>query len=367
MPDKYLMDGNKLLWHLDRVNAWQRGEKIPPIHVDVGLNKGCNIKCRFCFGILQGDYDKTHIKFPREPLMQYMRDAGKIGIRSMAIVGEGEPLLNPAVYDAIVEGKKAGVDMALATNGLLFHRDGDGEKALEHLTWIRFNLNGATPKKYAWIHGTKESNFEKVLKVIDFCRNIKERRNLNLTIGLQMVLMPEYIDQVRPVAKLGKKLGVDYFVIKQCSDTTDSDIGIYNRLHHYRKFKDILEEAESISCKSTGYDVIVKWHYIMDEGKRDYKQCLGTPFLTYSSSDGMMFPCGMFFCIGKGRSDLDEYMLCDMKKQSLVEAYESDRWTEIHNKMKKWNLKQCYSNCKTHSINEFVWRVKNPPDHVNFP
>jgi len=183
LADKYLMNSNKLLWHLDRVRDWQDGKKIPPIHVDVGLNKGCNIKCRFCFGILQGDYDKTDVKFPREPLMQYMRDAGKIGIRSMAIVGEGEPLLNPAVYDAIEEGRNAGVDMALATNGLLF-TNGGIDKALNNLIWLRFNFNAATAKKYKWIHGTNESNFDKVIKKIEYSVNYKAKNKLSVTIGL---------------------------------------------------------------------------------------------------------------------------------------------------------------------------------------
>lgn len=39
--------------------------------------------------------------------------------------------------------------------------------------------------------------------------------------GLQMVLMPDFSDQIVPLAKLGKKLGVDYLVIKHCSDDED--------------------------------------------------------------------------------------------------------------------------------------------------
>ena len=120
--DKYIMDGHKLIWHLDRIVEWQKGELIAPLHIDVGLSKGCNIACEYCFGVMQGNkYKKGKtIFFPREPLLRYVREAGEVGVRSMAFIGEGEPLLNPHVYEAIVEGQKAGVDISLGTNGILF-------------------------------------------------------------------------------------------------------------------------------------------------------------------------------------------------------------------------------------------------------
>ena len=83
MADKYLMDGHKMYWHLDRVQDWLEGKRIAPIHIDVGLSKGCNIKCHYCFGVLQGNFYRkgSEMFFPREPLLRYMRDAGKVGVR----------------------------------------------------------------------------------------------------------------------------------------------------------------------------------------------------------------------------------------------------------------------------------------------
>ena len=54
--------------------------------------------------------------------------------------------------------------------------------------------------------GVKESYFERVIQNIKDMVEIKKRNNLSVTIGLQMVLMPEYADQVIPLAKLGKEL-----------------------------------------------------------------------------------------------------------------------------------------------------------------
>ena len=32
------MDSHKLFWHLDEVEAWQRGERVAPLHIDIGIS-----------------------------------------------------------------------------------------------------------------------------------------------------------------------------------------------------------------------------------------------------------------------------------------------------------------------------------------
>lgn len=360
MADKYIMDGHKLYWHLDRVNDWLNGKRIAPIHIDVGLSKGCNIKCEYCFGAIQRNVYKKGFQeyFPREPLLRYMREAGEIGVRSMALIGESEPLLNPYVYEAIVEGKKAGVDISLGTNGILYDTGKSGEEALEHLCWIRFNISAASDESYRKIHSSKE--FSTAIEKIKFCVATKAKKNLAVTIGLQMVLTPSNVDQVVPLAKLGREIGVDYLVVKQCGDSVDNYLGIYKKLDEYDKFVDMLKEAESFT--SDKYNVIVKWGKLASKGKRNYDQCMGAPFLLYSSGDGKLYPCGAFFDHKE-----EEYRMGDLVKQSFKEIFESDRYWEVIEKVKRIDVhKECYVHCKTNNINEFVWQLKHPPEHVNF-
>ena len=174
-----------------------------------------------------------------------------------------------------------------------------------------------------------------------------------------MVLTPNNVYQAVPLAKLGKNIGVDYFVIKQCSDSVENALGVHKKLDEYKDFKDILQEAESIS--SDGYNVIVKWKKVMNEGERNYEQCLGVPFLLYSSGNGRLYPCGMFFDIQE-----EKYRMGDLVNQSFKEIYESDRYWEVVKKVKEIDVRKCYSNCRTHCINEFVWKLKHPSEHVNF-
>lgn len=360
MKDVFMMDSHKLYWHLDRVNAWNIGERIAPLHIDVGLSKGCNIRCAYCFGAMQGNSFGEGVSafFPREPLLNYLRDAGSAGVRSMAFIGEAEPLLNPHVYEAVVCGKNSGVDIALGTNGILFDTGRSGEEALEHLSWLRFNISAASYNSYQKIH--QSESFDVVKSKIKHCVGVKKRKGLNVTIGLQMVLIPDNIDQVVPLASLGRDLGVDYFVIKQCSDTVDNTLGIFNRLGEYDSFSEILAEAESMSTAE--YAVIVKWQKVTNLGKRMYEKCLGVPFLLYSSGDGRLYPCGMFF-----NHRENDFRMGDLLTHSFKEILESEHYWNIVKKISDIDVHtKCYANCRTDAINDFLWRLKHPPHHVNF-
>jgi molybdenum cofactor biosynthesis enzyme MoaA len=357
MADKYLMDSNKLLWHLDRINDWKNGKKIAPIHIDVGLSKGCNIRCHYCFGELQGnEYRKGKNRyFPRGALMSYLESAGEVGVRSMAFVGEAEPTLNPHLDEAIIKGAESGIDIALGTNGILFDPK---KETMENLTWLRYNISAASEESYRKLHASKD--FNKLIGNISKSIELKKKHDLETTVGLQMVLTPLDVDEAVPLAKLGKELGVDYLVIKQCSDTLESELGVYDKLEEARKkYKPTLKKAESLSDEN--YDVIIKWNKILDT-KQCYDNCLGVPFLLYSSGDGKLFPCGMFF----EEKYWDKFLMGDLTKQTFKEIIEGDRYWEVVNRVKDMGTDGCYAGCRTHSINEFLWKLKNEPRHVNF-
>ena len=97
-----------------------------------------------------------------------------------------------------------------------------------------------------------------------------------------MVLLPEFADQIIPLTKLGKELGVDYLVIKHCSDDEKGSLGVdYSKYHD---MIDILKKAEAYSDDT--YLVRAKWSKILSGGKRNYNQCYGPPFIMQFSGSG---------------------------------------------------------------------------------
>ena len=120
-PERFRFDGHKMLHHLDRIAAWQNGERFAPIHIDMGLTKFCNTACLYCYAVIQNMSKGTMIG--QDSLLRFIEDCGRLEVRSIGFIGDGEPTLNPAVYDAAVLAGKQGIDLSMATNGILLDMD----------------------------------------------------------------------------------------------------------------------------------------------------------------------------------------------------------------------------------------------------
>ena len=364
---RLILDGHKLEWHKDRVEAWLSGEKIAPITIDCALTRKCNYNCVYCYGQLQENDEK---RMTKDVIFRFLDDAAEIGIKAVSFVSDGESTCSPYIYDAIKHGKENGLDMALGTNGVLLKKN-KLEEMLSNLTYLRFNISAGEPQRYKEIMGCKENDFYKVSGIIKECTKIKKERKLNITIGLQMVLMPEFEDQIIPLSKLGKKLEADYLVIKHCSDDENNSLGVdYSK---YLGLVDILKEAESYSNQN--YLVKAKWSKILSGGKRNYAKCYGPPFIIQLSGSGLVAPCGMLF-----NDKYKEYHIGNIVDTPFKELWQSDRYWSVMNKISSMGFNpqtDCGTLCLQHKVNEYLWDLKqkniklkepkgNPPQHINF-
>jgi len=365
-----ILDGTKLPWHKDRVVAWLQGERIAPITIDCSLTTVCQLRCRYCYGSMQTGEWKS---IPRDAIMRFLDDAAEIGVKAISFVSDGESTCSPYIYEAILRGKRNGLDMALGTNGVALRND-RLEDILPALTYIRFNVSAAEPGRYVEIMGAKEKWYYKVLNTIRECVRIKQRNNLDVTIGLQMVLMPDFADQILPVAKLGKQLGVDYTIIKHCSDDEQGTLRKKYGFDYsqYQTLVPILKEAESLSTGE--YQVTVKWSKILSQGKRRYAHCYGPPFIAQFSGTGLVAPCGMLFA-----PRFEDYHIGSLVETSFKKLWQSDRYWEVMGRLAS-NFdprSQCGTWCLQDKVNEFLWDIKQgnrtleepygePPQHINF-
>ena len=352
--DPYMLDSNKLLWHMDRVHAWERGERIAPILIDIGATKICNIRCKYCYGIYQKFEKGTYIQ--GHTLIQLFKDAPKLGVRALTLTGDGEPTLNPCVYDACIAGYEGGLDIGIATNGVKLNEE-KITTLVDTCKWIRFNLSAASQESYKDMHGV-DQYFTVVRNIADAVR-IKRDLKSDVTIGVQMVLVPDCLDQVVPLAKLSNQLGVDYCVIKQFSDPgADIPCGGYDFKEFYKKAEPVLKEAEKLSSDKTM--VKVKWDIMGLNNERAYSRCIDLPFIFQISGNGKCYPCGYLF-------NNDEYCYGDLHEQSLGEIIKSDKYWGIIDKISKMDTKDLCSGCCRHdSTNQWLTKYMDKPRHINF-
>ncbi len=57
-----ILDSHKLSYHYDRVEAWEAGERIAPVSVDMSLTRACGAMCSFCYAMMQESQSRSSIK-----------------------------------------------------------------------------------------------------------------------------------------------------------------------------------------------------------------------------------------------------------------------------------------------------------------
>lgn len=362
-----ILDGTKIAWHLDRVRAWERGERIAPITIDMALTRACNFACEYCYAMLQ-ENDRKVIN--RKVIFDFLEDCAEIGVKGISLVSDGESSISPVFIDTIQRGHELGLSMAVGTNGFVLTRH-KLEQILPYLTYLRVNISAGERARYAEIMGVKESFYDRVVQNIRDMVDIKRTHGLPVTIGMQMVLMPQYADQILPLARLGKELRPDYLVIKHCSDDEDGTLGV--DYQGYERLNETLRAAEALSDEE--YRVAVKWSKIAAKGGRSYQRCYGPPFIIQLSGSGLVAPCGMLF-----NERYRKFHIGNICETRFKDIWASDKYWEVMSYLASADFnaqKMCGSLCLQHKVNEVLDAHRKgqltleapsgePPQHLDF-
>ena len=135
-----------------------------------------------------------------------------------------------------------------------------------------------------------------------------------------MVLMPEFKDEIIPFAKLAVDLGVDYGVIKHCSDDELGTLGIdYSK---YESMYSLITEAEKLSNDKT--KIIAKWSKIKDKGVSSYNRLYGPQFLLQISGSGLVAPSGQFF-----NARYSKFHMGSFTEERFIDIFKSERYKRI--------------------------------------
>ena len=365
MNPNYVLDGHKLPWHMDRVEAWQWGERIAPITMDVAWTTACNYHCEFCAAAFQTG-QRTSI--PTERIKLFLEDAAEIGVKAIVTMSDGESTLHPYWAESIRYGKALGMDMAAASNGYMLVPE-LAAKALPHLTYLRINFAAGEPKRYAEIMGVQESWYYRVKSNIAHMVEQKRKYGDEVTLNMNMVCHPKDADQILPFARLAKSLGVDYAIIKHCMDFEGKIEGV--SAGEYERLAPLLDEAESLS--EDGFLVTAKHRMMAMRGRDAPPYCYGPNFLLQMSGTCLIGACGPLF----GPQYAERYHIGNIIEIRFRDLFYSDRYMEVMNYLRSDHFAEhrvCRRYlCVQRHMNEALCESKGyfaaagpEPEHVNF-
>ena len=351
------MDGHKLFWHLDRVAAWQSGELIAPVYVEISPVSFCNHCCIFCG--LDFAHDEKNV-IDADLLCKRLEEMGRLGVRSIMLAGEGEPLLHKELPRIVSTAKNAGIDVSITTNGTVGNTE-LWEKLLPDLSWIRFSMDAGSAVVHARVHGVAEQVFDKTVASITDALAVRTRMGLTATIGVQYLMIPENLDDIERAIHLYGRLGVDYISFKPYSEHPQM-LGKSGFVYT----QEMLDRIESIieSCRQTAgtrliYRKMSATGY--SSGEIRFKTCRALPFWGYISSKGDFYTCSVFL-------NDERFRVGNIYKESM----ESIFFGQVRKSSVEYGCKglvvggECRLNCRMARINEFLDFLDQKPDHINF-
>jgi GTP 3',8-cyclase len=353
--DRYKIDSHKLIYHVSRVKKWLDGDNIFPIYMEISPIGSCNHRCSFC-GLDFMKYSARKIDI--EVLRKRLPEFGSLGLKSIMYAGEGEPFLHRDIAEMIALTKKSGIDVAVTSNGVLFKKE-LAEKVLSHCSWIKFSINAGTPDTYSKIHGTKADDFHVVMNNLYHAAAYREKQGLKCTLGVQIILLPEVEKEIDVLARQVKETGMDYLVIKPYSQHPQSITQKYKNIV-YAGYEDLYERLQKYN--SDTFSIIVRSNTMKnwDKGYKSYERCLGLPFWSYIDAGGNVWGCSMYL-------NDDRFLYGNIVDNTFQEIWDSARRKDslsfVENEL---SVSQCRINCRMDQINNYLWELRHPDNHVNF-
>lgn len=356
------------MYHPERVSEWAKTGDCAPIYLEVGPTNRCNHRCIFCAldWLQRGGSDLS-----KEVLLPNLENMAQSGVKSLMFAGEGEPLLNKNTPKFIEYAHQKGIDVSMTTNGVFFTPQ-VADKSMPSLSWVRFSVDAGTSEVYSKLHGTRESDFYKVIANIKYAAEIKRKNKLNTSIDVQFLLLPEN-DKISNGTHEALKLA------ELVKDAGAKDLQIKPYSHHplskntaeikYQEHFSLEKELEKLNSDS--FKIIFRKNTMERlENEVDYKNCLGLPFFALIDSNGNVIPCNMFY-------NNPEFTYGNINEQLFSQIWASDKRKEVVKRLAERGTSECRRGCRLDVINRYLERVKRGeikledplgtrPPHVNF-
>jgi radical SAM protein with 4Fe4S-binding SPASM domain len=197
---------------IERLVKWAKGGKAPPVTIELVPTDRCNLNCLSCWrrGWSEEELKKKYEQeMSDERLLNLVKEATSLGVKEIAFVGGGEPLMRSVTIELFKRMKKYGMIGDLVTNGTLFNKE--SIELLVKIGWdrIKFSIDGPDPEVHDYLRQTKGA-FKLATRNIKLFSQTKKKFNSDKPILiLQSVLSVENYKKLPQLAKLGHELGVN--------------------------------------------------------------------------------------------------------------------------------------------------------------
>ena len=190
-----------------------------PISINLDLTTACNYACDHCvdFEILN-----TGARYDHEKLLSSLELLAKRGLKSVIVIGGGEPTTYPKFEEAMIRMKDLGLKLGLVTNGTGMAKVRDIAHRLDAKDWVRLSLDSGTDATFQLMHKPR-----KPITLDQICEGIPPVKAVNRAtkIGFSYIIVwrgctandaaiTENVHEMYTAAERARRYGFDYISFK---------------------------------------------------------------------------------------------------------------------------------------------------------
>ena len=297
----------KIISHSDKIQHLLNGKIPSPVRIVLEPTNLCNHNCIFCFYSNFRTDNKVYLS--REKLFELAEDFKKLGVKSVSLVGGGEPMLHPAIYELIRWYHENSILISITTNGSTF-RESEIDTIVRASTYIRVSLNAASVQTHNAINAPNSSQFERIINNIDKLRRHRDKIGSNMLIGIKNAIFDKNIHEIEEMVALGERLQVNYIMFASVvgeSPTAGQIIDIAT------------EKIEKLNKKTS----VLLFHSFYKKPRKTPK-CISNPLIGTVSANGDMYLCG-FMDHADGR-----YKIGNINENRFIDLWGSKKHYEVY-------------------------------------
>ena len=122
---------------------------IAPISINLDLTTACNYRCDHC---IDWDILNQPVKHDEEVLRNSLTEMRKRGLKSVTLIGGGEPTVHPRFGEFVRYMKDLGLQISVVSNGSGNKKILEIADCLDERDWVRLSLDSGTNDTFIRMH-----------------------------------------------------------------------------------------------------------------------------------------------------------------------------------------------------------------------
>lgn len=222
-----------------------------PVSINLDLTTACNYACDHCIDM---DILNTGIRYDHDRLVDSLRNLAARGLKSVILIGGGEPTVYPKFAEVVRLLKDLGVQVSIVSNGSGNRKILEVCDRFDEFDWVRLSLDSGSDETFQRMHKPR-----KPITLDEICEGVPpiKEKNPRFPVGFSYIVVwrdasinnatiVENIHEIAMAAERAKKYRFDYIAIKPFLVRAESNNAeIVDLKDHRSDFPEIVERIRS--------------------------------------------------------------------------------------------------------------------------